>query len=99
MENNFGGGFNRIPNPNSFQRRNDYGSVNNSNQFQQNGFGNQYSADGAPIQSLDGRKWETRDQAMVANKEYYKKIGRDINHKPNNPDAFNITNFYHFDKD
>ena len=36
---------------------------------------------------------------MVANKEYYKKIGRDINHKPNNPDAFNITNFYHFDKD
>ena len=33
MENNFGGGFNRIPNPNSFQRRNDYSSVNNSINF------------------------------------------------------------------
>ncbi len=62
-------------------------------------FQNKYSADGEPIVSLDGRKWETRDQAMVANKEYYKKLGRDINHTKENPEAFNLTNFYKFNKD
>ncbi len=97
MENNFNnGGFNRLPNQNSFQRRNDFG---NNNPSIPNGFNNRYSRDGAPVQSIDGRKWETRDQAMVANKEYYREIGRKINNKPNNPDAFNLTNFYKFNKD
>lgn len=122
MVNNFGGfngGFNQLPNQNSFQRRNDFNGNNNVPQnFNNNGinhmpsnlnsnipnpnnnnFQNKYSADGEPIVSLDGRKWETRDQAMVANKEYYKKLGRDINHKAENPEAFNLTNFYKFNKD
>ena len=99
MENNFGGGFNRLPDSSSFQRKSDYGNLNSQIPSSPNAFQNRYSADNKPIESLDGRKWETRDQAMVANKEYYKKIGNEINHKPGNPDAFNLTNFYKFNKD
>ena len=97
MENKFGG-FNHLPNPNSFQRRESYTTPNNVSQAN-NISNNKFSRDGMPIESLDGRKWETRDQAMVANKEYYKKLGKDINHKEENPEAFNLNNFYKFNKD
>lgn len=123
MVNNFGGfngGFNQLPNQNSFQRRSNFNGNNNvpsklnnnvNNHMSSNlnrkmpsnannsSFQNRYSADGKSIKSLDGREWETRDQAMVANKEYYKKLGRDINHTKENPEAFNLTNFYKFNKD
>ena len=98
MENKFGG-FNHLPDPNSFQRRVTYNTSNNNTPQANNLMKNKFSRDGMPIESLDGRKWETRDQAMVANKEYYKKLGRDINHKEENPEAFNLTNFYKFNKD
>ncbi len=97
MENN--GGINKLPNPNSFERRTSYNSLNDSIPSNPNLINNRFSQNGGPISSLDGRKWQTRDQAMIANKEYYKKIGRDINHKEMNSEAFNLTNFYHFDKD
>ncbi len=99
MENNFGSNISRLPDPNSFQRRVTYNSSNNSDASNSNSINNRFSKNGGPISSLDGRKWQTRDQAMIANKEYYKKIGRDINHKEMNSEAFNLTNFYHFDKD
>lgn len=98
MENNFNNNsFNReLPNSNSFQRRNDYNTSNSSfNQNNQNNF----SQNGKPFKSIDGREWQTRDQSMVANKEYYRKIGRELNHKPDNPEAFNLNNFYKFNKD
>ena len=100
MENNFGGGFNRLPDPNSFKRRNNYNSFSSidSNSIS-NPISNRFNQNNGPVSSIDGRKWTTRDQAMVANKEYYKKIGRELNHKQENPEAFNLTNFYRFNKD
>lgn len=100
MENNFNRqGIDRLPDPTSFQRRSTYSSSNPQSPQAPNLYKNKFSGDGQPFQSLDGRKWETRDQQMVANKEYYNKMGREINHKPENPEAFNLTNFYHFNKD
>ena len=37
-----------------------------------------------PYQSLDGRKWTTKDQAFIANQQYYRKMGNDPKTKLNN---------------
>jgi hypothetical protein len=47
---------------------------------------------------MDGRDWATKDQAFVANKELYNKIGKEIRGEKVNPDAFNLNNFYKFNK-
>ncbi len=94
MENNFHRqGVDRLPDPTSFQRRNSYNSKNpNSPQV-----GNMYKGEG--FKSLDGRSWKTQDESIVANRELYNKIGREINHQPENPEAFNLANFNRFNKD
>ncbi len=101
MENNFGG-FNHLPDQNSFQRRNDY-SISKTEPLDTSKNKLNVVNNGLPkkdnfFQSVDGRKWETRDQSIVANQEYYKKIGREINHKEN-PNAFTVSDFYGFNKD
>ncbi len=73
MGNNFGGfnnlGVNLPPN-NNFERRDTYSTINN---FNQNGFSNA----NPQFTSLDGRKWETKDQEFRANQEYYRKMLND----------------------
>ena len=102
MENNFGG-FNHLPDQSSFERRSDYGSIKrpaplDTSKNRLTPVNNGLVKKEDCFTSVDGRKWQTRDQSLVANQEYYKKIGREINHKEN-PNAFTVSNFYGFDKD
>ena len=94
MENNFHRrGIDKLPDPTSFQRRNTYNSPNNASPEAPNLYKNKLGYDGEHFKSLDGRKWSTADQSIVANRELYNKMGREINHQTDDPTVFNLTNF------
>lgn len=76
MENSFNGSGMKLPNMSNFQRRDSYSNINN---FNQNGF----SQHNPTFTSLDGRKWETKDQEFRANQEYYRKMLNDSMKKGN----------------
>ena len=72
MGNNFGfnnNGFN-LPPKDNFQRRD---PISNINEFNKNGFSNH----NPQFTSIDGRKWETKDQEFRANQDYYRKMLND----------------------
>ena len=71
MENNFQmpGLNNQFP-KNSFVRQDPISSMNNINQ-------NNLLNKNAQFTSLDGRKWESRDQEIRANQDYYRKMLND----------------------
>ena len=99
MENNIHRqGINKLPDPTSFQRRNSYNSKNPDSPQADNMYKNRFQQ-GPGFQSVDGRRWKTKDYSFIANKETYNKIGRDISHRPENPESFNLTNFNRLNKD
>ena len=69
MENNFNNNGINLPN-NNFQRRDTYESINNFNK-------NVFSNHNPQFTSLDGRKWESKDQEIRANQDYYRKMLND----------------------
>ena len=99
MENNFHRrGIDTLPDPTKFQRRNSYNGSNPLSPQPENMYKNRFQ-NTQGFQSADGRRWKTKEESIVANREYYNKIGRDITHKPEDPNAFNLANFHGFNKD
>ena len=75
MENNFGFN-NQGMNMPKFERRDTYTAIND---FNKNGFNNA----NPQFRSIDGRKWETKDQEFRANQEYFRKMLNDSMKKGN----------------
>ena len=105
---NFNQNFNRgtrLPDSTSFDRRNTNNSPytdSRASSLDANkgpiGYGVNRKPMEGTFKSMDGRELATKDQAFVANKELYKKIGREVRGQEENPNAFNLNNFYKYDK-
>lgn len=85
-------GVTRLPDPTSFQRRNNYHSKNPASPQAGNMYKNNFK-------SIDGRNWGSQDQTIAANRELYTSLNRDPNHKAQNPQTFGQTNFNRFGGD
>jgi len=76
MGNNFNGFGMNLPPKNNFVRRDSYSTPNN---FNNNSFNQQKQF----FTSIDGRKFETKDQMFRANQDYYRKMLNDSMKKGN----------------
>ena len=101
-----GGGVNGLSPATSFERRNNYANTpysdNNSSNANNRGpigyGGINRQPKNEVYKSMDGRDWATKDQAFVANKELYNKIGKEVRGEEVNHDAFNLNNFYKYNQ-
>ena len=71
MGNSFGSPGLNLPPKTNFERRDPISNINN---FNQNGFSENHNPQ---FTSIDGRKWETKDQEFKANQDYYRKMLND----------------------
>ena len=93
MENNIHRqGIGKLPDPTSFQRRNNYNSKNPASPEATNMYKNNFK-------SIDGRQWGSQDQTIAANRELYTSFNRDSNNRTQSPESYNMQNFNRFGGD